>query len=160
MIDDILHLAKELISVPSVTGIPEELTQVLKVAEKYLEGQEFTAFASNNIPSLLYSNKGKDLKEFKIILNAHLDVVPAKKEQFNPHEKGGKLYGRGAYDMKAAGAVMMYLFKEIGAELPYPLGLQLVTDEESGGRDGTKYQIDQKIRGICDSRRGNQLQDY
>ena len=144
--DDILKLTKGLISVPSVTGINEELAEVLRVAEKYLSGHNFTPFASNNTPSLLYSNKGTDAKEFKIILNAHLDVVPAKKEQFHAYEKDGKLYGRGAYDMKAAGAVMICLFTELATKLPYALGLQLVTDEESGGFDGTKYQIDQKIR--------------
>ena len=33
------------------------------------------------------------------------------------------------------------------AHLPYPLALQLVTDEEVGGRNGTLHQIEQGVRG-------------
>ncbi len=146
MADDILNLTKQLISIPSVAGNPDALLQALKVAEDHLGGHDFTSFSSNNNPSIFYSNKDKDLKKFKVILNAHLDVVPGEKEQFAPYEKDGKLYGRGAYDMKSSAAVMIALFKEIASKVPYALGLELTTDEERGGVDGTKYQIEQGIR--------------
>ncbi|MDE2588697.1 MAG: M20/M25/M40 family metallo-hydrolase, partial [Patescibacteria group bacterium] len=58
----------------------------------------------------------------------------------------GKLYGRGVYDMKAAGAVLILLFKELAAKVSYPLGLQLVTDEEIGGANGTAYQLEQGVQ--------------
>ena len=48
--------------------------------------------------------------------------------------------------MKAAAAVEILVFKELAKKLPYPLGLQLVTDEEVGGFKGTKYQIEKGIR--------------
>src|SRR6266705_469894 len=147
VINDIVSLAKEIISITSATGEVDNAALVLEVAKKQLEGNAHTSFVSSNIPSLLYSNKGKDVKNFKIILNAHLDVVPGKKEQFQPYEKDGKIYGRGAYDTKAGTAVMIMLFKELAPQLDFPLALQLTTDEELGGVNGTKYQIDQGIRG-------------
>ena len=35
-----------------------------------------------------------------IVLHGHLDVVPARPEQFSPRVDGDRLFGRGAYDMK------------------------------------------------------------
>src|SRR5687767_1392205 len=36
-----------------------------------------------------------------IVFHGHLDVVPGHAEQFAPRIEGDRLYGRGAYDMKA-----------------------------------------------------------
>ena len=63
-------------------------------------------------PSLLIHNQKKPgTKKFKIILDAHLDVVPGKDYQYKPYEKDGKFYGRGAYDMKAPGAAEILVLK-------------------------------------------------
>lgn len=42
---------------------------------------------------MVYSQSGKP-KKFRIILNAHLDVVEAKKEQYNPIQLKDRLYSR------------------------------------------------------------------
>lgn len=147
MEDKLIELAKELIAVPSVSGDVEKSVEILEVAKRTLSfDYPFTAFASNGIPSLLFSNRDKNTKEFKVILNAHLDVVPALDIQYKPHVTDGKLYGRGAYDMKAAAAVMIHVFKDIGKDLSYPLALQLTTDEEVGGFNGAKHQLDSGIK--------------
>lgn len=146
MKNNILPLAKELIKIPSISGDIEQAVEITRFTEKQLAGYNFRPFVSDSIPSLLYSNKDKNTKDFKIILNAHLDVVPGSKDQFKPIEKNGRLYGRGSYDTKAAAAAMILLFKEIGPKVSYPLGLQITTDEEIGGGDGTKYQLDKGVR--------------
>ena len=64
-------------------------------------------------PSLLFYNNFPKSKKFKIILNAHLDVVPGNKNQFVPKVVGDRLYARGAYDMKSSAIVMMSVFKDI-----------------------------------------------
>lgn len=43
----------------------------------------------------------------RLLLNGHVDVVPGRPDQFVPVRRDGRLYGRGAYDMKAAVAAMM-----------------------------------------------------
>jgi succinyl-diaminopimelate desuccinylase len=50
-------------------------------------------------------------------------------------------------DMKASVAAFIVVFKELAKNVDYPLALQFVTDEEIGGFHGTKYQIDQGVRG-------------
>lgn len=143
----ILPLTKRFVSIPSIAEKPVMLKRILEVAKKELQGYfPIEEFESNSIPSLLVHNTNKRTKHFKIILNAHLDVVPGNEEQYFAEEKDGRLYGRGTYDMKAAAAVMILLFKELANNLHYPIGLQLVTDEELGSMDTTRYQIEKGIR--------------
>ena len=146
-ISKILDLSKKLISIPSTKEHPEEIKKVLTLAEK-AEGTRLTVdrFKKNGVPSLLIHTQKPGTKKFKIILDAHLDVVPGKEYQYKPYEKNGRLYGRGAYDMKAPGAVEILVFKELVKTLKYPLALQLVTDEEIGGFNGAKHQIDEGVR--------------
>jgi succinyl-diaminopimelate desuccinylase len=49
--------------------------------------------------------------------------------------------------MKVSALVEAQVFRELAGGLPYPLALQLVTDEEVGGRDGTWHQIEQGVSG-------------
>ena len=49
--------------------------------------------------------------------------------------------------MKVSALVEAQVFRELASGLPYPLALQLVTDEEVGGRDGTLRQIGQGVSG-------------
>ncbi len=144
-LQEILALAKKLIQVPSFSGDIEKAVEILTLTKEQLTDFTFTPFVSNSFPSILYNN-GKDPKHFKIILNAHLDVVPGVESQFRPYEEDGKLYGRGSYDMKAAAAVMIILFNEIADQVTYPLGLQLVTEEEFAESNGTEHQIANGIR--------------
>lgn len=67
----------------------------------------------------------------RLIFNGHLDVVPGHPEQFQPRIDGGRLFGRGAYDMKAALAAMMLATTDLldtlaGAQVE----LIVVPDEE------------------------------
>src|SRR5437016_4958500 len=96
----ILSLSKKLIAIPSTADNLNALEKVLDLVEREL-GEEFLIekFEDNGSSSLLIQNTNKKTKQFKIILNAHLDVIFANKEQFQPFEKDGKLYARGAYDM-------------------------------------------------------------
>jgi succinyl-diaminopimelate desuccinylase len=145
MLDQILKLSREFIAVPSTKDNPEKLKEVLDLALKQIPDIDFTRYENHGIPSLLmYNNWPKDGK-FKIIMNAHLDVVPAKPEQYTVQIDGDKMIGRGAVDMKAAGAAELLAFKENAPKVSYPLALQLVTDEEIGGHNGVKYQISQGI---------------
>src|SRR6185437_9834640 len=131
--NDIIDLAKKFIAIPSTEDSNPHLKEIISFTSTQLAGFQTQEFISNGKPSILVHNAKKDTKHFKIILNAHLDVVPGQKNQFIPFIKNSKLYGRGAYDMKAATAAKVLLFKELAKKLAYPLAVQLVTDEEIGG---------------------------
>lgn len=146
MIQTITSLTKKFISIKSTANNTKALDKVLDLALSYLDGYTIERFKSNGINSALVYNVKKRPKKFKIILNGHLDVVPGKKYQYIPKIKGNRLYGVGSMDMKANVACLIMVFKEMANKVSYPLGLQLVTDEEIGGNNGTKCQIKKGVR--------------
>jgi acetylornithine deacetylase len=77
-----------------------------------------------------------------LILNGHVDVVPAGDPALWPHDpwggevEGGRLWGRGSCDMKgglAAGIVALRALRAAGVRLAGDVVFQSVVDEESGG---------------------------
>jgi succinyl-diaminopimelate desuccinylase len=66
-----------------------------------------------------------------LVLHGHLDVVPGGREQFEPRLEGDRLFGRGAYDMKGALAVMLLLLHDQQEQDQVRLRLGIVSDEES-----------------------------
>ncbi|GAA2485742.1 M20 family metallopeptidase [Winogradskya humida] len=136
-----LDTATRLIAVRSTADQPSQLLEALDLVLAEV-GPGFTVerFQSHGKPSaLVYA--GPSRPHFHVVLNAHLDVVPGTDPQFSPTVLDGRLYGRGTHDMKLAALVMAQVFTSVARDLPYPLGLQLVTDEEVGGHDGTAHQI-------------------
>src|SRR5262249_56738237 len=74
-------------------------------------------------------------------------VAPAPRTHSRLRREGDRLYARGAQDMKVSALVEAQVYRELAGGLPYPLALQLVTDEEVGGRDGTLHQIERGVSG-------------
>jgi succinyl-diaminopimelate desuccinylase len=146
-VDEILAWAQDLIAIRSTADRPADLHRALELALT-VAGPGFTVrrFESNGKPSALVHPAGSP-GPFRVILNAHLDVVPGEPEQFRPRRDGDRLYGRGAQDMKLAAVVLATVFREVAPGLPVPVALQLVTDEEVGGFDGTAHQIAAGVRG-------------
>ena len=136
-----LDRAAALIAVRSTADRPDERARALHLVLGGL-GPGFTVrhFRSAGVPSALV-HTGPPREDFRVVLNAHLDVVPGTDDQFTARRVGDRLYGRGAHDMKVAALVLAEVFREQAAALPYPLALQLVTDEEVGGADGTGHQV-------------------
>jgi len=75
----------------------------------------------------------------RVALCGHLDVVPGAPEQFLPRREGGRLIGRGAYDMKGALAAMMCALADRNAETAASTILVITPDEErvDHGRTGS-----------------------
>jgi len=147
-IEQFLDTACGLLAIPSTADRPDDLYRALAFVLDFV-GPEFTVeqFESGGKPSALLYRATERPPRFRIILNGHLDVVPASTSQFRPRLDGARLYARGAQDMKVSALVEAQVFRELAAIVPYPLALQLVTDEEVGGRDGTLHQIEQGVTG-------------
>lgn len=144
--DQLNKLTKELITIPSVTGDLTACNKILEFIKTQLAEFNVKEFEKNDVKSLLFYNTDTLPKKFRVILNAHVDVVPAKAEQFRPNEQNGKIYGRGAQDMKSGAAAVILAFKALSKTVKYPLALQIVTDEEVGGFNGAGYQLEQGIK--------------
>ncbi|WP_367128059.1 M20 family metallopeptidase [Saccharothrix sp. HUAS TT1] len=142
---DLLPPAEQLLGIRSTADRPDDLRRALDFVLDFV-GPGFTAerFESGGKPSALVY-PGESRPHFRVIFNAHLDVVPGTDEQFRPRRDGDRLVGRGTQDMKLSALVLASVFRDVAARLPYPIGLQLVTDEEVGGRDGTLHQLEQGV---------------
>ncbi len=89
-------------------------------------------------------------KRGPLLLNGHLDVVPADAEQwkhppFAAEEAEGCIWGRGAIDMKnmvAMSVMTLLLLKRSGVELDRDVIFAGVADEEAGSRRGACYLVE------------------
>lgn len=144
-LESFLACAEQLLAISSVADHPEELHRALDFVLDVV-GPGFTVerFESRGKPSALVY-RGTSRPRFRVIFNAHLDVVPAVPAQFQPRREGSRLYGRGTHDMKISALVQAMVFRELAATVGYPIALQLVTDEEVGGRDGTLHQLEHGV---------------
>ena len=92
-----------------------------------------------------------------LVFAGHTDVVPTgpleqwHSHPFTPTHRAGKLYGRGAADMKASIAAMVVAVEEFLAVQPQPalsIAFLITSDEEGPGIDGTVVVCEQlKARG-------------
>ena len=146
MINEIISLAKALIVRKSTPDNQAELELCLEQVSAVLNSYTIEQFQSENSKSLLIYAASKRPERFKVLLNGHLDIIAGKDYQHIPQIKGDRLYGVGAMDMKANLACLIYVFKQVADKLSYPLGLQIVTDEEIGGFNGTRHQINEGVR--------------
>ena len=79
-----------------------------------------------------------------VVLEGHIDVVPAHGDQFEPRLEGDRLYGRGAYDMKGAVAAMMLVTTALRDQDAVRVRFGVVGDEESeeGEERGCDHLVD------------------
>jgi acetylornithine deacetylase/succinyl-diaminopimelate desuccinylase-like protein len=89
---------------------------------------------------------GKD----PVLLHGHLDVVPARAEDWSQDPFGaevvdGQVWGRGAVDMKDFDAMLLSVVRaraRAGAEPDRPVVLCFTADEEAGGAKGAGWLVD------------------
>lgn len=147
MKNKLIFLTKKLIEFKTIKNNQKANKEVIGfILNNFFKNFKYKIFEKNNYPSVIISNNNNLFQKYKIILNAHLDVIPGKDQQYKPKVIDNKIYGCGALDMKGAAAVEILVFKELADKLSYPIGLQLVTDEEIGGFYGTEYQIRKGIK--------------
>lgn len=146
---ELVPIIKDLLSIPSVADNVVALRDAVDYVATYVEAHSnvtIERFERGGKPSFLAYKGDQRPKRFDVILSAHLDVVPGESDQFEPVVKGGRLYGRGAFDMKAAAIAETAVFCELVDRVSFALGLQIVSDEEVGGYNGVLYQIEQGVR--------------
>lgn len=150
---DTLALTQELIARASVTPVDGGCQQLMQdrlaaagfKVEKMSFGsvENFWATRGSGAPVLCFAG--------------HTDVVPTgpleewRTEPFKPTLKDGRLYGRGAADMKSGLAAMVTAVQAFVAEHPkHPgtLAFLITSDEEGPSVDGTKRVVEElKARG-------------
>ena len=140
--NDTLDLAKRLIACRSVT--PDD-GGTLEVIGARLTAAGFVCERMDRGPVRnLWARRGTAAPV--VCYAGHVDVVPSgpvdrwTSDPFTPTERDGKLFGRGAADMKTSVAAMVTAAERFVARVPDhrgSLALLLTSDEEGAGVDGT-----------------------
>jgi succinyl-diaminopimelate desuccinylase len=133
-------LLKKLISLKNPTFDVAANEKALLFCQDFLEEKGIKSEIRKHTehPSLEW---GAPLAKAKILLNTHIDVVPAPDACFIPQIKGSNLLGRGAADTKAMVAIFLSLDKQdIDNATKAGVRFVVVSDEEIGG-DTTKAML-------------------
>src|SRR4030095_15751067 len=103
------NILKELVQIPSVSEDPLAINPAIEYIDRYLSerGMHVIRYESNGVESIVATTQ--KTKTPKVMLAAHVDVVPAPLDQFVFKKKGDKYYGRGVCDMKFAIAAYLQL---------------------------------------------------
>ena len=150
--DDVVKLCQELIQIPSVNfgeGKGDEKAAAEYVAAKMKEvGIESKIYESaTNRCSVVARIEGRDKSKPGLVVNGHLDVVPANAadwsvDPFSGVIKDGCIWGRGAVDMKNMDAMILAVVR-LWAKHNYQPERTIVivffADEEAGGIYGSRW---------------------
>lgn len=166
--DKLVKFIQDLVRIPSISGKEEEIqkfvykkfteldlkpqfihpdVETLQKSDDYFETTSFTKFGYKNRPNVVGILKGTGNGR-SICLSGHVDVVsPEPVEQWNHDPWGGEkdgdfIYGRGAGDMKAGVASIIFAvqaLKETQTELKGDVYIETTIEEEDGGIGGSLY---------------------
>ncbi len=134
------HL-KKLVEFYSVTAKQENIKNLLEYVAGYLDAchMKVELLTYNGINNLYAHPRGS--KKSKLLLQAHIDVVPGEDQPFRNEDDVYK--GRGVYDMLYATACYLTLVDELKDDLAnLDIGIMLSGDEETGGFNGVNRMLD------------------
>jgi acetylornithine deacetylase/succinyl-diaminopimelate desuccinylase family protein len=147
--NNIIAFCCDLIKYKSVTGNEAEIQENViypfisnNINTEYLKvfSEDSHKYRPNIVGVFAYGNRPKN-KGSNLLLNAHVDVVDVDENQlkrwltdpWTSVVKDGKIYGRGASDMKGGISAMLWAIKaiqELGLEIAGKVGFELVVGEE------------------------------
>ncbi|MFM1909198.1 MAG: hypothetical protein RLZZ591_2875 [Pseudomonadota bacterium] len=147
-----LYLTEQLISQASVTPddaacqelIAERLRPLGFVCETVVSGPD--NFRVSNLWAKRTAKATSTTQAKTLVFAGHTDVVPTgpldqwDSDPFTPTHRDGKLFGRGASDMKTSLAAFVVAVEEFVAahpDAPLNIALLLTSDEEGPANDGT-----------------------
>jgi acetylornithine deacetylase/succinyl-diaminopimelate desuccinylase-like protein len=154
--DEVVELCSELIRIdtsnPGDHSGPGERRAAEYVAEKLAEvGLDPRIYESHpKRASVVARVEGTDPQRDALLIHGHLDVVPARREDWRRDPFGGEIaddcvWGRGAVDMKDMDAMMLAVVRERlrqGRRPARDLVLAFLADEEAGGKWGAHWLVD------------------
>ena len=164
MEDDIVHLAQQLIAIPTVNPPGQEYARCANFIAETLRGIDIEVNMVNT-PEKKLEEFGLKSPRISVLglwngtrqkptlhINGHYDVVPTGDgwtvDPFGGTIRDNRLFGRGATDMKSGLACVIMAIAALKKEevkLKGNLSLSFVPDEEIGGRTGSGYLVENNL---------------
>ncbi len=166
--DELVAFTRELIRVPTVNPPGEEYDACARLigstldrcgfAVEYLEAEGRPEHTRQHPRVNVIGTRRGRLARPLVHLNGHFDVVPAGNgwtvDPFGGTVKDGRIYGRGACDMKAGIAAAVFAAEAIrraGVDLKGSVEISGTVDEESGGFAGVAWLAEHKRFSAADT---------
>jgi len=152
---DVIEICRDLIRIPSVNygdGRGDE-AEVSRYVQRKLQEVRISAEIFESAPNrcnVIANIPGSDRSLPGLVMNGHLDVVPASVEDwtvdpFSADVRDGCIWGRGAVDMKDMDAMMLGIFRLWARHNFQPkrsIVLAFFADEEAGGIFGSRWMVE------------------
>ncbi len=150
--DKLVGFFSDFLSKPSPNP-PGDTREAASFVAGYLraEGIDCQVIAPmEHMPNILAVTEGSGPGRH-LVLNGHIDVFPVGEGEQWSHDPwsgdiaGGAVWGRGASDMKCgtSASILAYIYlARLSDHWPGKLVLTAVSDEETGGKWGTRYLLD------------------
>lgn len=141
---------KKLVAFETITGNVEANSRALDYVQTLLNKGVVVKRIKNKNTEILIAGNFKTSSP-DVAYMVHMDVVSAKKSQFTVVQRGDKLFGRGASDMKFSIPMGVSLLNDLVTKKSrLSFALVITTDEEVGGFDGGAYLAENlKFRPKC-----------
>lgn len=159
--DEIIAFLRGFLQAPSPNP-PGDTQQATRYITDYLESKNLKYKVVGPDPEKpnIVSTLDTGASGRRLILNGHIDVFPVGNpdgwsyDPWGGELEDGKIYGRGACDMKTGTTASIYTFvvlSELVNELKGSLTLTVVSDEETGGRLGAGWLVENvpEVMGDC-----------
>ena len=155
-LDGVKEELKALIRIPSVTGGESAISQHIfarlkQIGADYVEKQVVEEGRYNIVARIQGASPGK-----RILLTGHMDTVAPgdgwTTKPFEPVERDGKIFGRGANDMKAGIAVIIQTAATVAAhrqQFSGTLEIAFVCDEEAYSKGMRRYMETNPTADFC-----------
>lgn len=139
-----LEIIEQLIKYKTVYPNYDEIENCINYIKDFFSGSDLflKEYEFNGDKSIVISNSLDN--NLDIVFCGHIDVVPASNELFNINRNGGRIYARGAADMKSQVAVMMKVMLET-KKINKKIALIITSDEERGGFNGVKFLLEKHL---------------
>jgi succinyl-diaminopimelate desuccinylase len=151
------HIAflQEVVQAPSPNP-PGDTTQVASVISKFLREKNIpfaTLVSKDECPNIVSEFSGAAGTGPRVAMNGHMDVFPVGNDNsgwkhggpWSGYNDGNAIYGRGTVDMKSGtvASIIAYAYLySLRDKLKGSLALSVVSDEETGGRHGSRWLLD------------------
>lgn len=159
--EEMVDFLKRLLRTPTPNP-PGDTKAAMALVEAFLteRGIDYEIVAPHaDMPNLIAQFTG-GAEGPRLAMNGHLDVFPVADpatwthDPWAAHEEDGRLYGRGACDMKSGTTALLFAFAELHELRQHLKGsvvLSVVSDEETFGPWGARYLVEHRkdILGDC-----------
>ncbi|KAK0262843.1 hypothetical protein LTS09_002818 [Friedmanniomyces endolithicus] len=151
-----LEFLQSLIRTPSPNP-PGDTRDAIRLVQKYLHdhGVDSRIIAplseAPNLVSVISQSSSPSTRR-RLVLNGHIDCFPVadadqwRRDPYSGDIEDGFIHGRGVVDMKAGTAASIIAFTYLHrfqSQLAGQCALEVVSDEETGGKYGTRYLLEE-----------------